>query len=318
MAEAIDFSDPNWYANLSIPFVAPTYGLPTGISEDWTGQESPTGYVSPYSQEQISRYTDMFFDGKDHSNDAAYNAFMNDTEFQNAIASGIQGQVFDIGLTAADTLAPVDYTNPGASGALNWIDMEPARASNETNYWQTNAAPVINAPADVLAQAKANPGVPINLTEGGQGYVWTDGELHQTNFVNNTGSPTSVVLPLVLSMMAPGIGTALGTSLGLTGTTAAIVGGAALGGGTAALTGADIEQGLLGGAIGGAGSGLSSSISNALGTSGTLGSVLGGAGAGALTSLASGGDVTQGLVTGGLSGLARGLLTPSDITVSPF
>jgi len=225
-------------------------GVP--ISGALTGQASPTGYVNPYSQDQISKYTDMFFDGKDHSNDAGYTAFLNDKDYQNAVASGVAGMQFDLGITAKDTLAPVDYKNPGASGPLNWLDMDVAKSNNDTNYWQTNAAPVINAPADVIAKAKSANGKPIDLTEGGQGYVWRDGALHQTNFVNNTGMPTSAVLPMVLSMMAPGIGTAIGSALGAGATFAPIIGGAILGGGSAALTGGDILKSAFLGGLGGA------------------------------------------------------------------
>jgi hypothetical protein len=50
--------------------------------------------------------------------------------------------------------------------------------------------------------------------------------------------------------MAPGLGTAIGTALGATGATAAVVGGAVIGGATAELTGGDFVQGAIGGGIG--------------------------------------------------------------------
>jgi len=129
-----------------------------------------------------------------------------------------------------------------------------------------------------------------------------------------TSDAVKTIAPMALSA---GLGGAseVGNLFGLNGTTGALVGGAALGGGTAALTGGDIGQGLLTGAIGGAGADLSGTIAQSLGLSGTAGSIIGNAGVGALTSLAQGNDPTVGLVTGGLKGLFQDFTQPSAITV---
>ena len=114
----------------------------------------------------------------------------------------------------------------------------------------------------------------------------------------NTGYPEygwfqkflAVALPIALDFIAPGIGTAIGTSLGLSGTAAAMAGSAIIGGGTAALTGGDPLKGaLLGGLGGGLGEAVGGVANNALGlnlgTTGqnVLGSALVGGGMGVAT-----------------------------------
>ena len=98
------------------------------------------------------------------------------------------------------------------------------------------------------------------------------------------------VLPVALAVFAPGLGMTIGTSLGLTGTTAAVVGGGLLGAGTAAITGGDPLKGaLMGGISGGAGNvagnfvneGLNLGLSQPMAA--TLGSGLVGGVAGELT-----------------------------------
>ncbi|MFM7010382.1 MAG: hypothetical protein ACKO0Z_13810 [Betaproteobacteria bacterium] len=111
----------------------------------------------------------------------------------------------------------------------------------------------------------------------------------------------SVALPIALDFIAPGVGTAIGTSLGLTDTAAAMAGSAIIGGGTAALTGGDPLKGAL---LGGLGAGLGSTVGGAannamglnLGTMGqnVLGNALVGGGMGALTG--------QGFLKGAASG----------------
>jgi len=98
------------------------------------------------------------------------------------------------------------------------------------------------------------------------------------------------ILPIALTVFAPGLGTAIGSAMGLTGATAAMVGGAALGAGTSALTGRDWKQGaLLGGISGGVGSAAGNYINEGLGLgltapmAATLGSGLVGGVAGEVT-----------------------------------
>ena len=52
----------------------------------------------------------MFFDGKDHSGDAGYNAFLNDKEFQDAAAAGMAGQNFSFDVEKAPD--PTVYGQP--------------------------------------------------------------------------------------------------------------------------------------------------------------------------------------------------------------
>jgi hypothetical protein len=64
----------------------------------------------------------------------------------------------------------------------------------------------------------------------------------------------AVALPIALNFIVPGAGAAIGASMGLTGTAAAMAGSAIIGGGTAALTGGDPLKGaILGGLWGGLG-----------------------------------------------------------------
>ena len=115
------------------------------------------------------------------------------------------------------------------------------------------------------------------------------------------------VLPIALAVFVPGLGAAIGAGLGLTGTTAAIVGGGILGAGTAAITGGDPLKGAL---FGGVGAGLGDvaggfvneglNLGLSAPVAATLGSGLVGGAAGAIT-----GD---GFVKGALQGAAGHLL----------
>lgn len=106
------------------------------------------------------------------------------------------------------------------------------------------------------------------------------------------GRVIAAAAPIVLSIVAPGIGTAIGTAISgglLTGTAASIAGGALLGAGSSMLTGGKPLQGALTGAIGGGlGGVLGSGISEGLGlglptyASNILGGALVGSGAAAL------------------------------------
>ena len=106
------------------------------------------------------------------------------------------------------------------------------------------------------------------------------------------GRVIAAALPIALSFIAPGVGTAIGTAISgglLTGTAASIAGGALLGAGSSMLTGGKPLQGALTGAIGsGLGGVLGSGISEGLGlglpqyASNILGGALVGSGAAAL------------------------------------
>ena len=111
------------------------------------------------------------------------------------------------------------------------------------------------------------------------------------------------VAPIALTFLAPGIGTAIGSALGASGAAATMLGGAVLGGGSAALTGGNIAQGaLLGGLGGGLGGSVGSAANNALGLGlGSTGQALLGSG---LVGAASGALTGQGALKGALQGVA--------------
>jgi len=180
-------------------------------------------------------------------------------------------------------------------------------------------SPVTGELTGVVDTAKQNGSYDLTGTfRPNQNYGWSLGGFLSGGLSGLEDLATSDVVKTIAPMaLSAGLGgaTGVGELFGLSGTTGALAGGAALGAGTAALTGGDIGKGLLTGAIGGAGADLSGSIAESLGVSGTLGSVLGGAGTGALTSLAQGNDFTSGLVSGGLRGLAQGLSKPEQMTV---
>lgn len=114
------------------------------------------------------------------------------------------------------------------------------------------------------------------------------------------------ILPIALSFIAPGLGTAIGSAIlgsGASALATGMLGGAILGGGTAALTGGDWKKGLL---MGGLGGGLGGAVGSAVAptanatTQAMIGSGLVGAGAGALTG--------QGVLRGALQGVAGGAI----------
>lgn len=113
----------------------------------------------------------------------------------------------------------------------------------------------------------------------------------------------AVALPIALDFIVPGAGSAIGASMGFTGTAATMVGGAVIGGGTAALTGGDPLKGaLLGGLGGGLGEYAGSAANNAMGLNlGTTGqNLLGNSLVGGLSGAASGQGFLKGAATGAL------------------
>jgi len=124
-------------------------------------------------------------------------------------------------------------------------------------------------------------------------------------FKGGIGKLIAAVAPVVLSIVAPGIGTAIGTALGASGVGAAALGGAVIGGASSALSGGNALQGALGGALGAGGaSALGGAASNALGTTlgetgkTVLGSTLAGAAQGALSGQGAGAGALQGALGG--------------------
>ena len=114
----------------------------------------------------------------------------------------------------------------------------------------------------------------------------------------------AVAIPIALNFIAPGAGTAIGASMGFTGTAATMVGGAVIGGGTAALTGGDPLKGAL---LGGLGGGLGEYVGGAANTG--LGLDLGAAGQNVLGNALVGGGMGVATGDGFLKGAAKGALS---------
>ena len=109
------------------------------------------------------------------------------------------------------------------------------------------------------------------------------------------------VLPVALSIFAPGLGTAIGAGLGLSGTAAAVVGGGLLGAGTAAITGGDPLRGALMGGISGGGGALAGNYINEglnLGLSAPMAATLGSGLVGGVAGAVSGDGFAQGALQG--------------------
>lgn len=125
----------------------------------------------------------------------------------------------------------------------------------------------------------------------------------------------AVALPIALDFIVPGAGSAIGASMGFTGTAATMVGGAVIGGGTAALTGGDPLKGaLLGGLGGGLGEYAGSAANNEMGLNlGSTGqNLLGNSLVGGLSGVASGQGFLKGAATGALGTYAGQTL--GDVT----
>lgn len=125
-------------------------------------------------------------------------------------------------------------------------------------------------------------------------------------------------LPIALTFIAPGLGTAIGSALGASAAWAPIVGGALIGGGTAALTGGDPLKGALLGGLGGglggmAGSAADKALGLGLGQTGQaiLGSGLVGGVAGAATGQGFLKGAGQGVLGGAIGELAGGASGPT-------
>jgi len=132
------------------------------------------------------------------------------------------------------------------------------------------------------------------------------------------GKILKVAAPIILSVVAPGIGTAIGGALGLSGTAAAIAGGAILGGATSGLTGGNVLKGALMGGIGGglgnvAGGFANKTLGLGLGKAGQaiLGSGLVGGAAGAATGQGFLAGAGQGVLGGAIGQLASGVNAPN-------
>ncbi len=126
---------------------------------------------------------------------------------------------------------------------------------------------------------------------GGAGTVNPNTGLHE---YKSGGDIFKAVLPIALSFIAPGLGTAIGSAIlgsGASALATGVLGGAILGGGTAALTGGDWKKGML---MGGLGGGIGGAVGGAANKA--LGFNLGNTGQAILGNTLVGG--ASGLITG--------------------
>jgi len=134
----------------------------------------------------------------------------------------------------------------------------------------------------------------------------TDPYADAKKYYNTEGSFKDFLLgatTLLLPAVTPALGSSIGTALGATGSTAAALGNAVIGGTLAEASGGDF---LKGAATSGVSSLLQTDIAPSVAESvggGTLGNVVSGALTGGVTSALKGGDVLSGAVMGGISGL---------------
>jgi hypothetical protein len=142
----------------------------------------------------------------------------------------------------------------------------------------------------------------------------------------NTGYPQyfslkklfKAILPIALNFVAPGLGSAIGGAIGLSGTAAAVAGSAIIGGASSALSGGNVLQGALMGGLGGGLGGVVGGTANKMlglnlgqGAQAILGSGLVGGAAGAATGQGFLKGVGQGVLGGAVGQLAGGMSGPT-------
>lgn len=159
---------------------------------------------------------------------------------------------------------------------------------------------------------------------GGQGTVNPNTGLQEYKGLKNI---LKVALPIALSFALPGLGTAIGAAIGLSGTAAAVAGGALLGGATSFATGGDPLLGAITGGFGGfaqGADGLSSFLSNAapdlassIGQTGTDMLARGalGAASGAARASLTGGNVGVNALVGGFGGVVAPMISKASTSV---
>lgn len=144
----------------------------------------------------------------------------------------------------------------------------------------------------------------------------------------NTGYPEyfslkkflRAALPIALAILAPGLGTAIGSALGASGVGASVLGGAIVGGATTAATGGDWKKGALMGGLGGglgnyAGGAANRAMNLGLGQTGqaVLGGALVGGVGGTITGEGFGKGALQGGIGGGIGQMAGGVSGPTAL-----
>ena len=148
---------------------------------------------------------------------------------------------------------------------------------------------------------------------GGSGTINPHTGLHE--YKGFLGKVLSVVAPIALSFIAPGIGTAIGSALGAGTAFAPIVGGAVMGGLTSAISGGNP---LVGAVTGGLGAGLGGQLGSTIapGASEGVQSAIGSGLIGAGTSALQGKNPITGALTGAASGYLGSSLSDSGLPES--
>jgi hypothetical protein len=122
------------------------------------------------------------------------------------------------------------------------------------------------------------------------------------------------IASIALPLLAPGLGTAIGSALGAGTASAGIVGNAALGAGLGAASGGGLKGAALGGVTGGLAGGGGEYLAGQAGLTGTAAKSLGGAIAGGVGGVASGGGLEGaaiGAALGGATPYVRNALAPT-------
>ena len=164
-------------------------------------------------------------------------------------------------------------------------------------------------------------------------YTKTDSQLYRERHDANKSGLMGKITPVVaigLSLFAPGIGSAIGTALGFTGTAAAAVGSAILQGTLAEAQGGDFLDGAIKGAVT---AGLAPAIANTVGQSvanivadsaikNVIVNAVASSASSAVTAALTGGDVGNAALTGALAGaggsIGREFATAAEYGTTPF
>ena len=164
-------------------------------------------------------------------------------------------------------------------------------------------------------------------------YTKTDSQLYRERHDANKSGLMGKITPVVaigLSLFAPGIGSAIGTALGFTGTAAAAVGSAILQGTLAEAQGGDFLDGAIKGAVT---AGLAPAVANTVGQSvanivadsaikNVIVNAVASSASSAVTAALTGGDVGNAALTGALAGaggsIGREFATAAEYGTTPF
>lgn len=163
-------------------------------------------------------------------------------------------------------------------------------------------------------------------------YAKTERQLYDERKSASSGL-ARVISPYVsigLSLFAPGIGSAIGASLGLTGAAAAIVGNAIVQGSLSEAQGGDFLDGAIKGAVS---AGVAPAVANTVGSTvssimadsalkSVVSNAIASSAASAVTAALTGGDVESAALTGALAGaggsIGREFATAADLGTEPF